>query len=308
MKRLRSSLVVLATVTVLAAGCGTSTPYSASPASTGSGPKVVVGKRAARLIVASAAASAAAKSARIDGSATIDIAGLPKPLSFSMQGLTTFDGREGDLKMDMSSILGMIPGAPSKLVIEARVVDGVMYMSFGDVMEAVAGGRALLPPRLRGIKWLSLDLTSIKGANGLGSSPSSFTQTLEYLRAATDNGVRTIGQERVRGVATTHYSARITKAQLEASLRKNAGSSPLGKEALAGIAMFRDGLTIDVWIDGDQLVRRETIDVPMNMLGQTGSMNMSIDFYDYGTPVDVQAPPVSEVRPFTDLARISAGA
>lgn len=305
MMRVRVGMVVVVAVAALAAACGSSTTYSGTSASTGG--RLVVTDPAA-VVAASAGATTSARSARISGTATMTISGLAKRLSFSIDGIVSLDGRRGAVKMDLSSVLGMIPGAPAKLIVEERVVDGVVYMNFGDLLAAVSGGRQQAPPSMRNIKWLSLDVSALQGTKGVGSSPGSFTQALEYLRGATGGNVTEVGREQVRGVATTHYSARITTAQIEQQLRAAAGRSELAKQALEGIGALGDGVTVDVWIDGERLVRRERIGFAFGVGAQRASMQMTIDLFDFGAPVDVRPPPANQVRPFTDLARISAGA
>jgi len=40
--------------------------------------------------------------------------------------------------------------------------------------------------------------------------------------------------------------------------------------------------------------------------GQTMQMNLSMDLYDFGVAVDVEAPPPSEVRDLSALAKLAA--
>lgn len=219
---MRAKVIGLGTVAALALGaCGGSGATLPKTA-----PTLVV-RDPAQLIAASADATTNAKSARMTGDMTMDVLG--RKVSFTIDGTTAFDNSRADIKMDMSAMLGMIPGAPAKLVVEARMVDGAMYMNFGDMMRAIAGGREL-PPSLRAVKWLKIDVSKLtKG--GAGSSPSSFTQYLEYLRGVAKGGVQTVGSDTVRGVTTTHYTAAIDLQQAMQHINRGSALGRLAADA-----------------------------------------------------------------------------
>ena len=50
-----------------------------------------------------------------------------------------------------------------------------------------------------------------------------------------------------------------------------------------------DELPVTIWIDGDDLVRRVTVET------SGGADRLQLDVTDVGVPVDVQAPPADEV-------------
>ena len=67
-------------------------------------------------------------------------------------------------------------------------------------------------------------------------------------------------------------------------------------------------IPIDVWVDGDDLVRRMTLDYTAKVAGsgwttKTRASTVTMEFYDYGAEVDVQPPPADEV---TNLAELTA--
>jgi hypothetical protein len=290
---------VLVVGAVIVAACGTTTQYQAPP-------RIVV-KDPTELIASSADATDAAKTAQMSASMSIDMPLLPNPVQFTMDGPLALDGSRADLEMDMSSMLSMIPGAPASLVVEARVVDGVTYIDFGDFFGALAHGRAV-PPALQGIKWLKVDVASAAGTPS-GTSPGSFTQYLQYLRGVAA-GVREIGGETIRGVATTHYQAQIDKSHLLDQLGKARDSLPSAEQKLLdqGLVGVDSDPTVDVWIgNGDHLVHRLMLALDMTAAGQSMHMNMSLDLYDFGVPVDVQAPPASQVRDLSDLSQLALG-
>jgi hypothetical protein len=61
-------------------------------------------------------------------------------------------------------------------------------------------------------------------------------------------------------------------------------------------------MPVDVWVDGDGLVRRVALELDAGAAGSVPvATTMTMDLYDYGTPVDVALPVASEV---SDLAAL----
>ena len=64
-------------------------------------------------------------------------------------------------------------------------------------------------------------------------------------------------------------------------------------------------IPVDVWIDGDDLPRRMRMDMGGAVRGprraRTASMTMTMEFFDYGEPVDIEVPSADEVTPFTEV-------
>jgi hypothetical protein len=161
-----------------------------------------------------------------------------------------------------------------------------------------------------GTPWLKINLDDIgelAGVQGLGnlaqSNSSDPSSTLAYLRGA--GQVAEVGHEEVRGEDTTHYRAVV-------DLERAAGASPADQaKTLRQLAkvMGTRRQPVDVWIDGDGLVRRmkETVDyrkatfpnVPKDKLPT--SMSMLVEYYDFGTEVAVDVPKASEVTDLKDL-------
>jgi hypothetical protein len=62
---------------------------------------------------------------------------------------------------------------------------------------------------------------------------------------------------------------------------------------------------MELWIDDKDLVRRVLIayDFQVPGQGQDADFSMRMEFFDYGTAIDVAPPPDSEVMDLADLAR-----
>jgi hypothetical protein len=190
-------------------------------------------------------------------------------LRFSMTG-TNLAGTEGmtfdevidggDLYM-RSPVLGQLFGDPSRwLLLRSEV--------FGDLLQANASGA------------------------GMSGSP---TQQLDALKDASYE-VQEVGRQQVNGVQTTHYSALLDIGKLTDQMKSEV-SGEFGDAIERSMEQVMSA-TVDVWIDGDGLLRRETSNTSM---GSQGTFAMTIDFSDYGARPDIQVPPPSQVFDATSL-------
>jgi len=153
--------------------------------------------------------------------------------------------------------------------------------------------------------WLSMSADELgTGASslGLGAGATAPTKMLEALRGVTDEP-EIVGQEEVRGVETTHYRGTLTLADALEKVPEDqraevaAALDELGEDGDAGIP-------IDVWIDGDGLPRRMTVDMgdALAMVAPGGgSATMTMELFDYGEPVDIAIPSPDEVTPFSEV-------
>lgn len=258
-------LTTAAAVTLVLAACG-------SPSST---------QRDAADVVA-----LAAETMRDAGSMsfTMDMAMSGEGFSMEMdaEGAMDMENRLGQITMQMPGFFGF-GGADTS--IEMRLIDDVMYMKIPDV-----GGTAGLP---QGKTWMRVDLNDVGGGLAAGDpfSSSDPTAYADFLRGVSGD-VETVGQEDIRGHATTHYRA-------EVDLGKALEQLPKEQQDLAGeqLEAFKDqfgvgSMPIDVWIDNDGLIWRESF---VMELGESGRMTMSFDVLEYGVPVEVEEPPAGEV-------------
>lgn len=150
---------------------------------------------------------------------------------------------------------------------EMRTVAGVLYMK----TPATNGDE----------RWLASPLP--KGANAtplLQTDPSSY---LELMRAVSSE-VEEVGREEVRGVQTTHYRFEIDPRKVESPI----GQFSVSDLSAAGIAT----LPLDVWVGDDDLPRR----IRMALGAPDSDIEIDIEMYDYGKPVNVEAPPADLVQ------------
>ena len=132
--------------------------------------------------------------------------------------------------------------------------------------------------------WQKSSEPEVTGADRLAPGPGGSTpdEVLDVLIKSSDK-VEMLGNDEIRGVSAKHYRAHID----EKELGENADLYP------------PSGLVIDAWIDDQGLLRR--IRIPFG--GNDDPMEV-IDLYDFGVPVDVEAPPADQVLPEGEFRRL----
>lgn len=225
-----------------------------------------------------------AGSSRVSMSATIK--GVPGgPFTFTGEG--EFDRERGHMTLDMSE-LGAATGGAFAGELEMILEDFVMYMKFPEaITEQLPGGKSWVRIDLRGAgKELGIDLEEL-----MQVQQSDPTQALQYLRGASDD-FEEVGEEEVRGVATTHYRGTIDLRKAAEQLPEDARESVERAIELMGTVE----LPFDVWIDDDGMARRMKYEQPLPSAGgEAGAMELTMELFDFGVEVDVEPPPNDEV-------------
>lgn len=208
--------------------------------------------------------------------------GRSDPMTMTGEGVVDFSGAASSLTMNMFGMGNL----------EMRQVENTIYMRMPE---------DLLAQMPDAKPWFEMDLDTMYeqqyGANPAqmqGGAMGDPTRQLEYLRGVSDS-VEKAGTEKVRGVQTTRYEAIV-------DLRKQvAGQDAEARQAQEEIIkqLGTSELPVEVWLDDQNRVRRFATDLdvptPENASGmpEDGKLQTSIvaEYYDFGTPVDVQAPP-----------------
>jgi hypothetical protein len=277
-------------------------------------------------VLASALKSTHAGTARM--AMSIDLGGF---FGFDADGAIDFDSGDLAIRMDLTEMLEAFKGLASSLdgsgdhdaefddlldgdlIFEIRQVDDRIYLR----IPAALAEQSDLPDALEGAEWIAIDLDDALAASQLSESslaalrdqadPKEF---LKFLTAVSDD-VHEAGTERIRGEITTHYvgTLDLTKAfdGLAQSVRDDL-ESQLGDvdDAFASLGQQfgLDALPFDVWVDGDGLLRKLEIRMDMSEMlrdsgadssGFGGELSMTFELYDYGSDVNVQAPPPADV-------------
>jgi hypothetical protein len=159
-----------------------------------------------------------------------------------------------------------------------------------------------------GPHWVSVDAGKLGDTSGSvpGLGQSDPRQFLASLETISDN-VKQVGSEVVRGVETTHYHATLDLAKSLDTASVPPELRDAEKQFLGAIGTGAPAMPVDVFIDGDGYVRRISLGLDLGSFagllgggrsGGTGpafSMTVSLDLFDFGTPVSVQAPPPDQV-------------
>ncbi|MCX5376518.1 LppX_LprAFG lipoprotein [Streptomyces sp. NBC_00091] len=215
-------------------------------------------------------------------------------LRYTMSGTSAGQPVSGEASMRLKPSVAMAmkissQGADAGTV-EIRLIDGAMFMG--------AEG-----------KWLKYDIKSLDpqsakklegaggGANNSGENPGD---RADQLMGAKD--LKTVGDETIDGVKTTHVTGTVTMEQMRASL---ATATPEAKVRQEKSLQKMEGegiksMNMDMWIDESG----HTKQFRTRAEATKGPLDMTVKFLDYNKPVDIAAPPADQVM---DLAEMMKG-
>jgi hypothetical protein len=274
--------VAVACVALVVAGCESGTDDGAPATPNGT---------AAQALLASATKTAEAKSSK--GAFTLvlrGVAGQPAGSSTTTgEGAVDFAARQAAFVLDVPPIGELQVGR-----VETVSSGTTIYQKYSPQLAQAAG--------FGGKVWAKVDVVERSRAAGVNLSliiqaaSGDPTQALQLLSGAT-GGVKEVGREQVRGADTTRYQATLDVAKAAAS------APPERREALQQLAqLYAQPVPAEAWIDGDGRLRKLTYSVDLTKLGLpaearklTGELNLTSEFFDFGTPVTVTIPPPEEV-------------
>ena len=189
---------------------------------------------------------------------------------------TDMPGLEGDFEMEM-------------------ILDGsVMYM------------RSPMLSQSSGLDtdWISMDLDElVPGFSDLASlsqGQNDPTAQLEYLRGISD--AEEVGAEQVAGVETTHYSGTVDLDAAYDRLPDDTRGELKQAIAQARKQFGHGAMPVDVWVDGDGLLRRMTMSLESggNSAVDFG-MEMTMEIPEYGIAMHLPIPKDGDVTDVSDL-------
>ncbi len=275
-RRPRRPLVVAGLVAVLSVA--TLVALVAVPASQDTGTVALTTGPGAQAISSAYAATAGAGTARVE-------------LSVSEGGRTVTATGVGDFESGAGRAdIGFDGAGPSGVQVTiVRTEEGIF---------------AKLPPGANPLSsdkpWVSVDAPTLARLTelALGDLGAQLTgaplDALAYLKAVSGD-VQVVGPDTVRGEATTRYRGSVDPAKVAEQLPPDLRPDP----ALAGQV---ESIPADLWIDGEGRLRRLTLAgggrVP-DVVGRRGPVSampaVTVELWDFGTPVDVAAPPRDQV-------------
>ena len=198
------------------------------------------------------------------GSAAVDIVFDSDDVSFDATGDFDYRSRRALLRYDYSRT----PGAESLTDVEVVYTRDQAYMRLG------AGRRPWIHADLATAEEDLAEFAEAVGGDVPTGGLSSFaafdftdpSQALAQLRRAT--AVEEIGSETIFGVPTTGYRGRV----------RNRDGEPA---------------TVSAWVGGDDLIRRLRV--------ESGEIEVTMDFSEFGKPVDVTVPRSGQVQELGDV-------
>jgi hypothetical protein len=153
-----------------------------------------------------------------------------------------------------------------------------------------------------GKSWLKLDLAElVKLGGGDADNSELLRQTREMdpseqLKALLGSGgLKVVGEEKIDGVPTVHYSRVQTPEEFMAQLAEKVGQQP---QAKAIETLKKSGVTqiaVDVWVDEKYQPRRARTVM--------GKSDVTIDFRDYGKAVTVATPPAAQTADLAEMLK-----
>ena len=260
-----------------AAGCGTQAATAGHPATP---------SPAATAVLAAASTHTAAQTARIAATTTMQMQGMT--VSFTESGAFDFAHSRGTLNMSS-------PMAFTEVFLPPKVY-----------IKMPAEGGASLP---KGKSWIALgpgmpgDLAASALGGGLpgpfGGGSGNPADLLTSLTAISGS-VKKQGTATIGGALTTHYRVNIDLAKAAAKLP--AWEQASFKEFTQSLGART--IPVDVWVDRHNLVRRMREALPMPGIAGPPKgtvLTQTTDFYDFGVPVRVSAPPAAQVASLSQL-------
>lgn len=247
----------------------------------------------------SASASADAASGRFAFAMEAAFPGAQEGLTFSGEGAFDKASERASFAVDMSAFaqllggfLGAFGGAgaddapdfedPSLWQIEVVQDGSVSYVRFPAVSEELPEGTSWIRSDGQGVKVGGFEFGELTDA--ASADPRELLGMLE----AAGGDVEAIGVEQLRGAQVTHYRATLDPAKAATT---TGAIGPFAEGLQAGV----DEVPVDVWLDGDGLVRKLEVSFSAEDRGQVGSASMSFELWDYGQDVEIDLPPADEV-------------
>lgn len=229
-------------------------------------------------------------------------------MSMSAAGQSLSISAEADVdnenqKIGMTMDLGML-GGKMQMVMDG----GVVYMR-SPVFENA------------GTEWVSMDPSKMDPAaaaqfGGFGAGTTDPSAFVGLFAGVFD--VKASGEQELKGVPTTRYVGTIDLKKVLAGFSDVVGKdadAATRKQLEVALEQFMslgidEKIPFEIWIDEEGFPRRQRITMDFGDLvpgAEEASMEMTVDFSDFGKAVDVKVPPASKVTDVTDTL-VGAGA
>ena len=213
--------------------------------------------------------------------------------SLSISGEADIDNEHK--RIDMTMDMGML-GGEMQIVMD----HGVVYMRAPMFQDA-------------GTDWVSMDPSKMDPAaaaqfGGFGAGTTDPSAYVGLFAGVFD--VTVSGEEELKGVPTTHYVGTIDLKKVIKGFSDVVGKdadAATKKQLKAAVKQFEslgidDKIPFEIWIDAEGLPRRQRITMDFGKLvpgAEEANLEMTVDFSDFGKPVEIEIPDPSEVTDMT---------
>jgi hypothetical protein len=212
--------------------------------------------------------------------------------SARMAMVMSFGGEGFDMEMKGDGLVDFVSGAGTFTMslmgqsFEIRTDGTTMWMHLPDM----GPGSPVTS------EWIAMPADQFQPTGQVGGGIDSATGMLDALRGI-GGEPEVIGTEEIDGQEATHYRALVNVADAIAA-------APPANRARAEAALKQfeslgaSEMPVDVWITDGGLPLREIVtwDPEGGIAGQDVSMEIRVDFSDFGAPVEVEAPPADQVQ------------
>jgi hypothetical protein len=240
-------------------------------------------------VEATPAAVASAGSATLDtGTARVEVAvtfalpGGDEPVTVEGGGVVDFEHARAELTIDLSALAGGLAGLGELLpaMAESYLDQPMRSVQDGGVAYACADFFTMV----LGADCLRIDTGETAGI----ASPAGVDATSLLRLLGGTEAVAVVGTETLFDVETTHYRGTITTERALAGLPDDTAEELRGALERLGIDDTTLAQGVDVWIDGDGLVRR--IRQEGAVPGGRGPVVTLVSFVQFGLDVAVDIP------------------
>lgn len=242
-----------------------------------------VGPGAIRTATQQPSLSASVAHALASGTARIRLQADVGPGLLGGTGTGLADFRAGSMSLEMTMKL---PQNSQTVAAKLLFLSGVMYEQIPGI-DRVAPGKS----------WVSIDLAAITkvpgssvGVLGGGSNPAAM------LRLLTSQGaqVTDVGAKVIDGVTTEEYHVVLSAAVIQHQIA-TANVPAWLRSAMASVTV--GPISQNVYVDRSGQLRRTEMVTSSTVGGRSITSSESMDYYDYGVPVQISAPPATQVLP-----------
>lgn len=122
---------------------------------------------------------------------------------------------------------------------------------------------------------------------GAGPTQVDPAQQLEVLRNAASD-VQIVGTEQLRGDEVRHITFNVDASEL--------AQANTGGQGDAASALPTAPVPAELWVDSDGRARKFHITVPVQQQGTSVESDVTVEYFDFGAPVDVQVPDPATVQ------------